>query len=409
MVLAHRVPYPPNKGDKLRTYHQLRHLVEIGCTVTVCAPLSDASDDADFAALSADLGVTVIGRRGPFRYLRLLVGAVTLKPLSVSNFYLTALQNAIDEQIVNSPADVVMCTSSCMAEYIFSSRTFGKSGNGNPRLIMDFMDLDSDKWKQYADLRGLPRSFIYTREARLLRSYERRIYEKFDECVFVSSQEVDMFQRNPGITSENLHAIGNGVDPLLFFPTTQTHSAETVHLVFVGVMDYFPNEDAMLWFVEEMWPEVRTHWPEAKLSIVGMRPGYKITRLNSVDGVDVVGFVEDVLPWFHSATMFVAPFRVARGVQNKILQAFATGVPVVTTSLGAEGIVCTPDIELLVADDKDEFVAQVNRLAASPALGGALRERALTLVSTQYSWKSQNDRLYALLDSTTKRNASKPY
>ena len=397
LVLAHRVPFPPNKGDKLRTYYQLRHLVEQGCNITVCAPVSDSSDDSHLLALSEDLGVVTIGRRNRFRYLRLLFGNITAKPLSVSNFYLKSLQNAVDERLVGDLVNVIMCTSSCMAEYVFSSKTIAESLDGNPRLIMDFMDLDSDKWQQYAGMRRLPGSLIYAREARLLRTYEYKIHDIFNDCLFVSTQEVAMFESALGSPSAKLHAIGNGVDPECFYPAEIAPQSGAINLVFVGVMDYFPNEDAMLWFVNEMWPAVRQHWPEATLSIVGMRPSDKIASLNSVEGVEVVGFVDDVLPWFHNATLFVAPFRVARGVQNKILQAFATGVPVVTTSLGAEGIPCTNDIELLIADNEDEFVEHVNRVLSSPDLRNSLRKRALALVRDEYSWKSQNDQLYDLI------------
>lgn len=397
MLLAHRVPYPPNKGEKLRTYHQLKHLVEEGCHVTVCVPLSESSDKADLIALRENLGVTTIGITSRFRYFRLIAGVITFKPLSVCNFYLKRLLHAIDKQLAEDPVDVVMCTSSCMAEYVFTSKTLARSLHKKPRLIMDFMDLDSGKWRQYAAMRGLPGSLIYAQEARLLRAYERRIHDTFDECLFVSAQEVAMFERDPGITTAKLHAIGNGVDPQEFYPAVQAPSDENVHLIFVGVMDYFPNEDAMLWFVETMWPALRKDWPNARLSIVGMRPSEKIKSLIKVKGVEVIGFVEDVLPWFHSATIFVAPFRVARGVQNKILQAFATGVPVVTTSLGAEGIACKDGVELLVADEYDSFVEQVNLLINSPEKRAELREHALLLVKTAYSWRSQNDKLHELL------------
>ena len=396
VVLSHRVPYPPNKGDKLRTYHQIRALREARFDVSVCTLVDD--DERHYLdALRDALGVRVHGFRPRSRRIAAVWALLGRRPVSVSAFFSRSLFESFVELLRDSRTDAVVCTSSSMAEYVFRARTGASSTT--PVLVMDFMDLDSEKWQQYALRSTWPMRWIFRRESRLLRHYEREAYRLFDASLLVSAKEAELFAERIGLGDEKLHAIGNGVD-LTPPPSSAERPVGRANLLFTGVMDYFPNEDAMVWFHERMWPQVLSHWPHAKLTIAGMNPTRKIESLGEKDeNVVVTGFVEDMTGYFAEADVFIAPFRIARGVQNKLLQAFAAGVPVVSTPEGAEGIDCTDSADVVIAGDPEQFVLAIDRLMSDGELHARLRRDARYLVESRYSWKAQTRELVELLET----------
>lgn len=288
-----------------------------------------------------------------------------------------------------------------MAEYVFRSRSKVLHGdNTTPRLYMDFMDLDSDKWRQYAERRSIPLKFIFAREHRLLQKYELNIHRKFDGCFFVSDKEVDLFVDRTG-TRDNILAVGNGVtvpDPVEE-PQLLTDREEG-GLLFTGVMDYFPNEDAMLWFCESVWPIVLSRHPDTTLVIAGMNPSPRVRNLEHLDGVAVTGFLESLEPLFNSAKAVIIPLKIARGIQNKVLEAFAHGVPVVSTPAGAEGIECVAGQHLLVAEDAEAFADAVCRLLIDDELATQLSNAAHNLIRQRYDWESANNLLESCLSGS---------
>lgn len=399
IILAQRVPYPPNKGEKIRTYSQIKYLVERENQLIIMSPAETEGDVDNAKKLSQDLaGVSakVFNIKG--RRLQLLKGLLTGSALSVENFYCRQLQQSFDHAIQTTKVDAVICTSSAMAKYIFNSQVINQL-TSKPKLIMDFMDLDSDKWQQYQNASTLPMSYIYHREHKLIAAYERKIATTFDTCYLISDKEVDLFNQKIAI-ADNVHTLGNGLNPQEFYPASQPPKNSAPVFIFTGVMDYKPNVDAVVWFVEQCWQQIIQHYPKAEFIIAGMNPNSAVNELKKHQGITVTGFVDDILPYYHSADYFIAPFRLARGVQNKILQAFACGLPVISTPMGAEGIDCYDDEQILIANSADEFLQQIQRLEADGQLKARIKASALELINEKYSWSGKLAPLGQELENT---------
>ena len=431
ILLAHRVPYPPNKGEKIRTFHQIKYLRESGHEVSILTVQQSAQDIQYGQELASVLGVDVTVHPAGFRKGRMLTGLISNKTLSVCNFQVRSLQQQFDHRLQGNELNIVLCTSSAMASYVFNNTRLAADVSSGPTLVMDFMDLDSDKWLQYSRHAGFVMASIYRREAALLLRYEKSINKRFSHCLFVTSNEVDLFKSRGAPYPERLAVVGNGVDTQAFYPASDNKKAEVAtidpqaaqacratsttlagssndtdahstqsksygnkqwvpELVFVGVMDYRPNEDAVCWFVDNLWHSVRQRWPAARFTVVGISPSEAVKRLARLPGIEVTGKVENVLPFLHRANIFIAPFRLARGIQNKVLQAFAAGIPVITSACGAEGIECRHGKHLLVANSSDEIMQAIDTLMQSPDKYALIRDNALRLVKQRYSWQGQN-------------------
>lgn len=389
VYLSHRVPYPPDKGEKIRTYHQILFLMNLGHKVTVLAPIENEGEKKLAERLSKKLGVNVITRSLSFHGLRKAMALLKGEAMSFRHFYSPALRKDLDAINNSQKLDAIICTSAPMAKYLTQSpNLIAKHDSGSTKWLMDFMDLDSEKWQQYHRVANGIMRWIYAREAKLIRNEELKIYDGFDTAFFISQNEVDLFSQFL-VDNVKLHAAGNGLDTTQFYPPTNPVKTVNPVFLFTGVMDYKPNEDAVLWFFDAIWPDVVRQWPNAKYIIAGMQPSGKIKALGNQPGVTVTGYVEDMLPFFHGATMFVAPFRLARGVQNKILQAFACGLPVVTTSKGAEGINCQHKKHLLVGDTEQEILKHIKYLVEHQDFARIMASEALNLIRQSYSWEGQ--------------------
>ncbi len=330
------------------------------------------------------------------RYLRYTSGLLTHKPLSVSNFYSGKLQKIIDGLIADESFQNIVCTSSSMAEYIFSSTTLFKL-NKKPKLVMDFMDLDSDKWNQYAKSSSIPIKWVYEREAALLSNYERKICQLFDICFFTSQAEVDLFCESSDCDKKPL-AIGSGIDTDYFVPRDQISSNDHPVFIFTGVMDYKPNIDAVLWFTNHVWPRIISKYKNSRFIIAGMNPASDVRALADSQGIEVTGFVEDILPYYHRSDIFVAPMQIARGVQVKVLQAFSCGIPVVATSLAAEGIDCSNGQNIVVADTVDTYFDSIDKLVTDANYYMSIKDNALELVKKYYSRSGKLSALGRILE-----------
>lgn len=390
LVISQRVPYPPNKGEKIRTFFQINHLINQGHEIDICSPLHSSEDIASTESMKQRIKVRTHQSNLAVKWVRLLKGMFTLKPLSVCNFYSAQLQSKIDRALSHKDLDAILCTSSSMAEYVFRSKTLSRLNktDSKPTLIMDFMDLDSDKWLQYSKSSTWPMSWIYAREGRLLGQYEKRIQNAFHHCFFISQNEVDLFHERNG-TSENIHVLGNGTNTDVFSPALSPPGNPDPVFIFTGVMDYRPNIDAVMWFVKNAWPGLKREFPEARFIIAGMNPSPAIQRLSKASGIEITGFVDSMLPYYHQSDYFVAPFTIARGVQNKVLQAFACGLPVISSPMGAEGIDCVDGEHILIADSGEDYLQAVLRLEKDSDLKSSIKANALKLINDQYSWDGQ--------------------
>lgn len=387
LFLAHRVPFPPNKGEKIRTFNQLKYLSDDNNKISICAPLEHDNELEFFDTLHYKYCTDVSYSRLSSKIFRLVKGLLTGQALSIANFSSANLQNQFDEMLRKFDYDAIICTSSAMAEYIYQSKVLSSLSKG-PMLLMDFMDLDSDKWQQYAKTSSWPMNWIYQREARLLASYEQRISHDFDTSFFIADAEVDLFKAQTK-TSGTVLTLGNGMDTEEFTPASVEPLNEAPVFLFTGVMDYKPNVDAVVWFAKQIWPSVLDKYSKARFIIAGMNPSISVKELEKNDGIEVTGFVDEILPYYHLSDYFVAPFRLARGVQNKVLQAFACGLPVISTSMGAEGIDCVQNEHILIANNEVEFLSAIEKLENDKTFRTAIKKSALTLIHEHYSWQGK--------------------
>jgi sugar transferase (PEP-CTERM/EpsH1 system associated) len=401
LLLSHRVPFPPNKGEKIRTFYQLKCLSELGHKIHLFSPYEDKADLAHFNTLGETLCTTVKAAPLKHKALRLVKGIAKNQSLSIANFYDKNLQQCVDLFLSDNTVDAILCTASSMAEYVFKSSIL-KTINEKPLLIMDFMDVDSDKWRQYKQNSSFPMSMIYAREQYLLSKYEKRIVKQFDACYLIAQAEVTLFNQQV-IQSDKVQVMGNGLDTIAFYPAKEKKANPDPIFLFSGVMDYKPNVDAVVWFAEKCWGDIIKQHPRAKFIIAGMNPNKDVMKLVELTGVEVTGFVDDILPYYHQADIFVAPFRLARGVQNKVLQAFSCALPVISTPMGAEGIRCQADRDILLASNPEQFIQQANKLIAQPEIAQSIGESAEKLITKYYSWQSQLQPLVNLLNSEGKQ------
>lgn len=388
LFITQRVPYPPNKGEKLRTYHQIKHLLDKGYGITVACPIAD-KQEADYAQALADkLSVAVISaplRQTSVAYLSALLRG---QSLSEAKFHSPQLQSLIQQALVNQQYSAIICSASSLAQYVWQLPANVASTISSSK-VMDFMDLDSDKWAQYATKAPWPMSWVYSREAEKVKQLEQRVVDHFDRSFFISQKEVDLFEsQNPHLIQRRVLAIGNGIETEYFSPKPIQETHALLTYLFVGVMDYKPNIDAVLWFCEYVWPSILQRTPNAKFVIAGMSPSKVIKELAKQPSIQVTGFVDNILPYFHHADVFVAPFQIARGVQNKVLQAMACGVPVITSTLGAEGIEAVHQKELLIADNANQYMRIIEQLADSTHYQ-SVANAAIARIAMDYSWDGQ--------------------
>ena len=395
LFLVHRIPYPPNKGDKIRSWHFLEHLaghhdVRLGCFV-------DDPDDWQYIdalrSLCADCHAEALPR-SPLRPGNLAAVCRGL-PISVQHYRRAGFADWVAETLRTRPIDAVFAFSGAMAQFALDP----------PRpvaaRVIDFVDVDSDKWRQYAGRKAPPMRWVYAREAATLLSFERRVAAAFDAAAFVSENEASLFRTLAPASAERTHAVPNGVDTGFFDPARSydnPYDADALALAFTGAMDYWANVDAVDWFARQVLPAIRERQPQVSFWIVGANPTPEVRALADLPGVSVTGRVTDVRPYVAHATAVVAPLRVARGVQNKVLEAMAMAKPVVTTSMAAAGAEATvPDEDLLVADTPETTAAAVLGLLDDPARRAAMGACARRRIRENYGWSASFARLDQLL------------
>jgi len=384
LLLIHRIPYPPNKGDKIRSYHLLKHLARH--YRVHLATFVDDPDDWQYVphveALCASSHFA--GMKPLVARVRSLQALVKNRSLSLEYYRDASLTRWVDETVAKHRIERVLVFSSAMAQYADPYRS--------ARRVVDFCDVDSDKWRQYADQKSWPMNWLYRYEARQLLAYERRVAREYDASLFVSAPEADLFRQLAPESTAKIGHFNNGVDTDYFTPD-QPHAdpypAGERALVFTGAMDYWPNVDAVQWFAAEVFPTLRERFTNLKFYIVGARPAPAVQELAKLPGVVVTGTVPDVRPYIAHAAVSVAPLRIARGIQNKVLEAMAMATPVVVSPQALEGIDAVPGSELVLAEDAAAFVDAVSTLlagqdSAAAAIGAAARAK----VQRRYSWSS---------------------
>ncbi|MES3020526.1 MAG: TIGR03087 family PEP-CTERM/XrtA system glycosyltransferase [Pseudomonadota bacterium] len=393
LFLAHRIPYPPNKGDKLRSYNMLRYLsqryrVHLGCFV-------DSADDRKYITKVKSLCYeTCFVDQSPLAArLRSLRGLASGEALSLPYYRDAGMAAWVARVLRRRPVHAALVFSSPMAQYLMAP------GAGALRRVVDFVDVDSEKWRQYAEVRRWPMAALYRREARALLAHERSVAQRFESASFVSQAEAALFRRLAPESGHKVSYFNNGVDADYFSPHILQRSPfppGAANLVFTGAMDYWPNIDAVQWFAREVFAPLCARLPALGFYIVGARPPPEVRVLARQPGVVVTGTVADVRPYLAHASVCVAPLRIARGVQNKVLEAMAMQKVVLVSPQALEGISARPGSELLVAEGGPAFIAHIEAVLAAPsprAMALAARARVLA----DYSWSVNLERLSALL------------
>jgi sugar transferase (PEP-CTERM/EpsH1 system associated) len=394
LLLFHRLPYPPNKGEKIRYFHFLRdlasrHEVRVGCFA------EDPDTAGDVAAVRANCAdVHVVWSGAMARRSAYLCGLLTGEPLSMAAFDSAEMQAWIDRTLDVTRIDCILACSAAMGRFVL------RAAKRPRRFVMDFVDMDSDKWSQYATTAGWPMSAVYRRESRLTLEVERAVAGAADASLLVSATEVEDFLRLVPEAEGKVHAIENGVDADYYDPDrdypTPFGSRDTSPIVFVGTMDYLPNIDAVSWFARDVMPLIRAARPEATFHIVGAKPAREVLGLRALPGVSVTGAVPDVRPYIAWSSVSVAPLRIARGIQNKVLEAMAMAKPVVVTPAALAGIDARPETDVLLASTQADMARQVLRVlgdASNRELGRAARR----FVLDHFLWRAKLNRLEGLL------------
>jgi polysaccharide biosynthesis protein PslH len=392
LFLTQRLPYPPIKGEKIRPLQILKYLVQrydvhLGCFID---DVSDAQHVDTIRSTCRDVHVVPLNRR--VAKLTCLRGFLTGEPLSACFFHDRGLTRWVRGVVETVRPSVIFVNSSNMAPYVLDLPK-------RQKRICDLADVDCEKWRAYAHTTTLPMRLVYRREWRKVGELERRIADNFDVCSFVSEAEASLFARLIPDCAAQVCGVSSGVDHRYFDPASASapvFNTELPTYVFTGTMDYPPNVDGVAWFATEILPIIRRTVPAAQFYIVGSSPSATVKRLAQIKGVFVTGRVRDVRPYVAHATAAVAPMRIARGIQNKVLEAMSMGKPIVLTSGALEGIEAVPGKDVILADNAEEIAAACCRLATSAdgvAIGAAARIR----IVRDYDWSARLRRFDDLL------------
>lgn len=380
LFLAHRIPYPPDKGDKIRSWRTLEHLSR-RFNVHLCAFVDDPEDFQHESFLKGVCkSVSLVALNRHFAKIRSAVSLMRDEPLSLGYYRDSTMRKCVSQVFTQHTIDL---------QYVFSSTMvpYADAGSAAP-LIVDLCDADSEKWLQYADEAAFPLAQVYRREGNKLADFENDVINRAEATFAISPAEAALLQRDG--TTRPVHWFGNGVDADYFnldkIPELAIGSAE---IVFVGAMDYQANVDAVQWFVDRIWRKVRVRFPEMRFAIVGSNPTAQVQSLDGMDGIIVTGRVDDVRPFLAQSKVVVAPMRIARGVQNKVLEAMAMGAALVGTSAAYEGLDVTPGEDTEVANDPEEFIAAIEALMNNEGRRRRLGEQARRTVVKHYSWSGQ--------------------
>jgi sugar transferase (PEP-CTERM/EpsH1 system associated) len=396
LFIAHRIPFPPDRGDKIRSHHVLRRLAQLAPVHVACF----ADDELDRAA-EPELAALA-------RSYRLVSRS---KPLALAGMQALAARSSIsvaafrDREIAAYVAQV-LATRPISAIHVFS----GQMGQYVPesfsgRLILDFCDVDSAKFEAYADKAGAPMRWVHAREARLLRAEEARLATRADVSLFATREEAALFvERLPASQrgAADVRVLANGIDSAAFDPAIVTPEPRMLacsgpRLIFTGQMDYAPNIDAAIRAIDRILPLVRNSLPDATFHVVGRNPAKPLLGRNGRGGCHVWGRVEDIRPWLRAADLALVPLEIGRGVQNKVLEAMAMGLPCVLSREAATGIEASDGRHFEIGASDRELADRAVALLRNRNRASEMGEAARRFVIENASWSAA---LAALPDLT---------
>ncbi|MEE4205689.1 MAG: TIGR03087 family PEP-CTERM/XrtA system glycosyltransferase [Erythrobacter sp.] len=393
LFLAHRVPFPPDRGDKIRSHHLLVKLAELA-PVHVGTLTESAADRAGVEELASVAASHCAPPRAKPLALAGIEAVLSGKPVSLTAFHSPALERWVRRTLAERQIDTIVVFSGQMGQYV--PEDFAG------RVVIDLCDVDSAKFAGYAE--AGQRTWLNRREARLLAREEERLVARADATILISEPEADLLRpRLSESDAAKLHLIGNGIDAARFDPATSVpHQAFAdrpgPHFVFTGQMDYWPNETAALWAAREFLPALRRRLPVAEFHIVGRSPTRAVLAIDDSEGVTVWGEVPDMRPFLAAADAILAPLDIARGVQNKVLEAMAMARPVLLSPAAATGIDARAGADFLVSELDAEAMAQAAaELVANPRRAAAMGAAARRFVLGHHAWDAMLAPLEALL------------
>ena len=384
LYLTHRVPFPPDKGDRIRNYHVLRQLARRGAVWLACLADEPATPEieAELRRICERVAIVPVSRG---RWLRAGLSLLGGRSISEGAFAERRLRQVIRDWSGETHFDAAVVSASSLAPYLKMTEL-----SAVPKIV-DLVDVDSQKWSDYADAAAVPKRWLYRLEASRVRKLERDLPKWTQAVAMVSRAEADVFDSFAGAGTATVAS--NGVD-LEYFQIAAGSPAVLVQMagkpaaIFVGAMDYLPNVDAVGWFARSVWPLIRAKVPDAEFRIVGRKPSPEVQRLAELPGVKVLGGVPDVRPFVADATVIVAPMRLGRGIQNKVLEAMAMGKAVIVAPPALAALKADPGTHLLTATTPQEWVDAVCGLFANPARCANLGTAARSFVEEHHHWET---------------------
>ena len=382
LFLAHRVPFPPDRGDRIRSHNLLKALARLGPVHVGCFGEGDAVADRALCDLAAS---TCIAPRTKPLALAGIEAVLSGKPVSLTAFHSRKLAAWVRDTIATQAIDAIVVFSGQMGQYV--------PAHFEGRVIIDLCDVDSAKFESYA--KAGERIWLNAREARLLAAEEERLGRRADATILISDAEAALYRsrlQTPDAVA--VQVIGNGIDAAFFDPAATTPHPDLAattgpHFVFTGQMDYRPNEQAALWVIEALLPVLRARIPQAMFHVVGRNPTAKLAAYDGAPGVRVWGGVPDVRPFIAGADAVLAPLMIARGVQNKVLEAMAMARPVVLTPEAATGIAATDGAHWLVSPpDPAIMAARIADLVSTPEAANAIGTNARRFARDHHAWEA---------------------
>lgn len=385
LFLAHRIPFPPDRGDKIRAHHLLRRIAEfadvhIGCFAEV---ERDWAAESELAAVASSY--CLLGRTKPLPWAG-LEALAQKKPVSLTAFYSQKLRDWVSQTLAEKHFDAIVIFSGQMGQYI--------PADFQGQVVVDLCDVDSAKFDAYGEEGRFPRSWIDRREGQLLRAEEARLVERADIVTLISDNEIALLRSRLGENCDaDIRALSNGIDanffdPALSQPHPELSATQGPHLVFTGQMDYPPNVAACQRVIENILPQIQARYPSAKFHIVGRAPVSDLLERHGEGGVHVWGEVPDVRPFVAAADCVIAPLSIARGIQNKVLEAMAMARPVVLTPEAATGINAVDGEQFAIGADDDALVEQLDTLIEGKSAADAMGAAARAFVCEHQSWEA---------------------
>jgi polysaccharide biosynthesis protein PslH len=387
LFLCHRVPYPPERGGKIRPFNMIRHLAR-SHEVAVATLVRSAQEESDAEQLRSYCDELYVGRISPFEaWTRFGLYGLMGRPATFGYFHSPVLYRQVRRLLTSRKFDAILVHCSSMGHYV--------ADHDGCRKVMDFGDADSEKWLEYAATSPLPVSWAFRLEGKRVRKAEQRLGAQFDAGSVNAPRERDVLA---GYVRSPIAVIPNGVDLEYFQPgSTSGRGYIPSRVIFTGNMSYRPNVEAVRHFATMIFPRVLREIPDAQFHIVGMDPTPAVRRLADGNRIIVTGRVDDIRPYFDSAAVAVAPLRVARGLQNKVLEAMAMRVPVVSSPAAFAGISAVAGQDLLVARRAGEFSRAVVTLLRDPAVRERVAAAGRACVETNHNWSQLLERLEDLV------------